>query len=559
MLMPGALFVMASLAGSLGCDSGSTSPAADATADGAATDAKGADANGHDAQVQMDTISDVVAGDLVLSDAMPPSPYQEVRGLIHLHSIYSHDGCDDQGFINGQPNTQCLQELRDALCTEKFDFVMLSDHPSHMSDYTLVEDMLHEAAAGDQLVQHQGKPIANRITCSNGHQALVSVGFESKHMMPLGLFDKPSMDDLYLGIDDSSDLTQVKQQVQALKDLGAVVAMVHSEEPDISASVIDDGGFEAMEWYNIHANFSTLIGKDTLSADVNNIPQLTTLVSKILGLNDFMTNDPSGSHPDLVYLLFLDVMPTEGFDKWRTVQQSRSITGILGSDIHRNVVVDASMCAGVMQLVCAGALALVEGSLGSPLSDGIKNLLLQGGNIIMSDGERVDSYARLMRWMENRVLASSKDQLAIQDALRAGRVYGVYTVFGDPSQFYFVAEQGGNTLQMGETASGSALLRVGAPGRPVFMELGGAPFTQADALNAELRTRLMRIDGAGTSLVHEENGLGVTITKQVTQPGAYYVEIRITPKHLTAALGTAQALASKEYLWVISNPIFVEP
>jgi hypothetical protein len=296
------------------------------------------------------------------TDGSPTSPFQEARGLIHMHSIYSHDACDGEPFINSQPNAQCLKELRDAICANKLDFVVLTDHPSHMSDHTMEEDLLYDASAGDQLVLHQGKPIANRITCSGGQQALVSVGFESKHMMPLGLFDLPQTSTLYDGIDDSSNLTQVKQQVQGLKALGAVVAMVHSEEADISAATINAAGFEAMEWYNIHANFSALIGEDLISVSPSSIAQLGTLIDKLVAMNDFMVVGTGGPHPDLSYLVFLDLVPKAGFDKWRTVLGSRHITGILGSDIHRNVSVDSETCAGAMQVVCAGALALLGAS-----------------------------------------------------------------------------------------------------------------------------------------------------------------------------------------------------
>ena len=44
----------------------------------------------------------------------------------------------------------------------------------------------------------------------------------------------------------------------------------------------------------------------------------------------------------------------------------------------------------------------------------------------------------------------------------------------------------------------------------------------------------------------------------MTQAGAYHVEIWLKPKHLAKALGTSSKLASKEYLWLISNPIYVK-
>jgi hypothetical protein len=495
--------------------------------------------------------------DISKSEAVPPSPYTEARGLIHMHSIYSHDGCDGEGFISGKPNLQCLKELRDAVCQNGFDFMFLTDHPSNMKNYTLQQDMLHDAAAGDTLVLDKGKPIANKLACKGGTSVLVSVGFESLHMMPLGLHALPSTtpQDLYGGISDTSDKTKLKAQVAGLKAVGSVVAMVHSEEADISAATIDVGGFEAMEWYNIHASILLLLSKDLLSADITKIPQLATLVNKLIALGPFLTAGTSAPHPDLVYLLLLDTLPAGGFDKWRAVQKTRRITGVLGSDIHRNVSVDASMCTGALQIVCAGALLGVEALIGAKIPQAIKTLLLSGGTIDMSDGVRIDSYDRLMRWLENRLLVTKVGQLELQEALRKGRAYGVFTVFGDPAGFSFSATKAGaaTALHLGDAAKGPLTLQVKAPALPVKMR--GVAFTAAEAAKAELEVKLLRTDAAGTTTVATAKTLGALLTKQVSQPGAYHVEIWITPKHLTKALGTSSALGGKAYLWVITNPI----
>ena len=48
------------------------------------------------------------------------------------------------------------------------------------------------------------------------------------------------------------------------------------------------------------------------------------------------------------------------------------------------------------------------------------------------------------------------------------------------------------------------------------------------------------------------------MSRLVSEKGAYHVELWIRPRHLTAALGSASALAAKEYLWVVTNPIYLE-
>ena len=492
-------------------------------------------------------------------DAGPPSPYKLARGLVHLHSVYSHDGCDSKGIVGGKPDATCLKQLRDAVCARGFDFACLTDHPSNMSSYTMKEDLLFDAAAGDQLVLDAGgAPIANRITCAGGGTALLSVGFEATHMMPLGLHDKPPAgSSLYDGVTDATGGAAVAAQVQGLKALGAVAAMVHSEEADISASTIAAGGFEAMEWYNIHASILALTGGDKLSADVKSIPALAGLVGKLQALAPFLSGGSGAPHPDLVYLVLLDKLPQEGFTKWKQIIGAKKITGLLGSDIHQNVSVDTAMCAGLMQVVCDGALNLVESTLGITIPTALRSLLLKGGNVILADGDRLDSYGRLMRWLENRVLVTSLDPVAIQEAMRKGRSYGVFTVFGDPHGFAFAGGQGGKAIVLGESAAGATTLTLTVPDRPMPIA-GGVYFSVADALTAEVRARLLRTDAAGTTLVHEETKLGATVNKLVSEKGAYHVELWIRPKHLASALGTASALATKEYLWLVTNPIVVE-
>ncbi len=135
--------------------------AGDAAGDAPGVDAR-QDLNLDSTDLNTDATTEA-APDASTADAGPPSPYTETRGLIHMHSIYSHDACDGEGFTSGKPNLQCLKELREAVCQNGFDFMFLTDHPSNMKDYTLQQDMLHDAAAGDTLVLDKGKPIANKL------------------------------------------------------------------------------------------------------------------------------------------------------------------------------------------------------------------------------------------------------------------------------------------------------------------------------------------------------------------------------------------------------------
>ena len=511
-----------------------------------------------------DLAADLAVADLAHDMPAPDGPsllgsYQVARAAIHMHSAYSHDACDGKGMVGGVLNKKCIQQLRAAICAAGLDFVALTDHPSNMSSHSITADLLYDATAGDQLVQHQGAPVANRLSCGKGKYAVLSVGYESKHMMPLGFHSLPKAKALYDGISDSTAMAKVKQQVQALKQLGAVVAMVHSEESDISAKTIVDGGFEVMEWYNIHANFTALLGTDgKLTLDLKNAPALAKMLGKLLAMVDFLDKKTGGPHSDLVYLLFLDTLPKAGFTKWRQAQASRLVTGVLGSDIHQNVALDQNLCAGLMAVVCNGALTLAEAYLKVKIPAVLRNLVLTGGTIQLSDGDRIDSYGRLLRWMENRVLVTKKDQLGFQEALRAGRVYGLYSVFGEPLGFHYSGHKQGTLLQLGQSAKGPVTLQLVLPTRP--QSLGGkwAAFTKAEAAQAQLDARLYHTDALGTTLVKSAKTLGTKISHGTSKAGAYHVELWITPKHLTKALGTSSGLASKQFLWLITNPIFVK-
>ncbi|MBI5508245.1 MAG: hypothetical protein HY903_05785 [Deltaproteobacteria bacterium] len=51
--------------------------------------------------------------------------------------------------------------------------------------------------------------------------------------------------------------------------------------------------------------------------------------------------------------------------------------------------------------------------------------------------------------------------------------------------------------------------------------------------------------------------MGSVLETTVSEVGAYHAEVWIRPRHLTAALAAAAALASAEYRWIITNPIWV--
>lgn len=476
----------------------------------------------------------------------PPAPWVERRGALHFHSPYSHDACDGAGLMNGAPNPGCLADLRADVCAVGHDFTLVTDHPSYMQDYPFEQVLLYDEGAGDTLVDEGGAQY-NRLRCADDRRVVLAAGYESTHTLPLGLHHHVDPG-LYAELTDAVPLADAKLLVDGLKAGGAVVAIAHSEEDDLSAQRIVDVELDAMEWYNPHGNFKTALGGDNIAGDPAQVLDL------LQGLLPFMAGSDSGAHPDLVYLRLLPSWPVAGFEKWREVQRQRAVTGILGSDVHQNVAVDP-ICDNPDPLLQAACVAAAAAVLPEALAG-----LVSGGTLTMSDGDRLDSYGRILRWLENRVLTPPGElTLAqLQDSLRAGRSYGLFSVFGAPGGLRFAGHgEGDALLWIGDAATGPVTLELRVPFRPVA--LGGAAFSPAEADTAEVRAEVWHTDADGSVKVIEGTQLGEKIELVAAEPGAYHVEIWIRPHHLEAALGSEKALADAEYLWLITNPIRVLP
>jgi hypothetical protein len=413
-----------------------------------------------------------------------------------------------------------------------------------MKDYPF--EYLLGARKGDELLYDGDVPIANRITCPDEHVVLFAVGYESTHTLPLGLH-RHVAPEFYAGLTDADPLADASALVAALQTAGAVVGVAHSEENDLSAARIIEVGLDAMEWYNPHGNFKTALGGDSIGGD----PQ--AVFDLLEGLLPFMAGSNSGAHPDLVYLKLLPAWPVEGFAKWREVLRGRPITGLFGSDVHQNVSVDP-ICAQNDPLLQAACVAAAEAVLPEALAG-----LVDGGTLTMSDGERLDSYARIFRWLENRPLLDPNvtvDLAAIQEALANGRSYGLFSVFGEPVDFAFVAEGEGATYQIGDVLSLPLRLVVQAPTAAAPMAATGPQWGAEDGKKAAIQAVLVRTDVDGSEEVAQLDALGGRLEYDLAVSGAYHVEVWVRPGHLAGALGEEAGLAETEYLWLITNPIY---
>lgn len=410
------------------------------------------------------------------------------RGLIHAHSVYSHDACDNMPKDDaGAINAPCLADFRSGLCKSRHDFVMLTDHNESFSTTAFPATLLYDAELGDKLLERGGSPVGNWLACPGGDAPLVMAGSESG-TMPVGIERHVSDSE-----QERHDVygAATAESVEKLKAVGAVVLLQHTE--DWSVDQLTTLPVDGFEMYNLHAN--TIIG-----------------AGAAIGLIADLKEPELLPYPDLVMLPILSE-DKRYLERWGSVLSggTKRVT-TMGTDCHRNTFKD-----------------------------------------LLPDGERIDSYRRMMGWFSNHLLvkpdaSGAWGDLELKDALRSGRLYGAFEVMGFPVGFDFHAEAGGVITEMGGEVLASDAPKLTAT-LPVIENL------DPSAPKPELQVRLLRAKTAGWDTVSESaESLSVT----PTEPGAYRVEVRIKPRHLTPHLSSYANLADKSFVWIYSNAIYVK-
>jgi hypothetical protein len=418
---------------------------------------------------------------------------QPARGLIHLHSPYSHDACDGEPRPGGVPDETCLSHLRAALCTTKMDYAALTDHDDSMADEAF--ETLFNMRGGDEAVRDGGgAQIASRLACPDGHRLLIMVGGEND-LMPVMLDRHPTAADvaerhaIYNGDDVAT--------VAAFRDAGGLVWIPHSESRTVDH--IREIAPNGLEVYQLHANIDPDIREDHLG-----LPGYTAIAA----VAEFADTAPTAPEPDLAILSFL--APNQpALDRWdQLLGEGLRLVGSGGTDAHENAL-----------------------------------------PIMMRDGERGDSYRRMIRWFSNVVLTDDPDDpAAIERDLAAGQMFLAFEVFGTPVGFDVHATGAAPAELGGEVAAtAGATLEVTLP--TVY---GLDPLAPAPAIAG----RIWRLSAAGKTMVAE--GPGPTLTAPLDQVGAYRVEVTITPIHLGANLGhLGTELAEQTYVWIYASPLYV--
>lgn len=415
--------------------------------------------------------------------------WREVRAIIHLHSPHSHDACDGNPQPDGTLDEDCLSDLRFGLCSNRIDVAFLTDHPGHASDASF-EDLLLFRDGDEPISNSAGSTVANRMSCDSGHQVLLMPGIETSRMMPLGL--EAHVRDAYSpGLEADFD---------AIQEAGGVAWVAHTEGRDIDE--LASLGIEGIEIYQLHANIDPELREERLGLE--GTAALTELAPFFFPVDE----EGRPPHPDLAPLGFL--VPNEpSIDALESLGQTQRLGVSGGTDAHQNVL-----------------------------------------SAQASDGERMDSYRRLMRWFNTRLrIRGELNPESAREALREARTWISFEIFGSPLGFDFVAERDGQTFEIGSELELDAGLIIRAtlpsldPGSPRSEEF------------PTVRGLIYRATQQGRELLVEWNGGEVELP--VAGPGVYRMESWITPTHLKPYLGDRPDLANKEVPWLYSGALFI--
>lgn len=410
------------------------------------------------------------------------------RGIIHLHSPYSHDACDGEPRPGGIVDEPCLADLRRALCTTRMDYAALTDHDDSMADEDFAD--LFVQRRGDEWIT----PSASRMACPDdpATRPVIFVGSENP-LMPIMLDAHVAgtvaeRHATYNGSDAAA--------ADAMRAAGARIWIPHTESRTLAEllALSPDG----IEVYQLHANIDPDIRRDFLGLPAS---------GAITAVLEFADTNPTGPEPDLALLSFLSASGP-ALARWdELLAAGRKVAGSGGTDAHQNAL-----------------------------------------PVILRDGERGDSYRRMLRWFSNVALVAERGNPAeIEAAVGGGRMFVAFEIMGTPVGFDVHAAAGAELTELGGTAAVGATLRVTLPTVHELSPTLPAP---------EIRGRVIRVTAAGAAEVAA--GTGPTLEVALDQPGAYRVEVLIRPRHHGPYLGNlGTAYADAEHPWIYASPIYV--
>lgn len=388
------------------------------------------------------------------------------RGIVHVHSPWSHDACDGEIDETGEFSEACLADFRDGFCRSGMDFAYVTDHPSHAAyqDY----DDLKLARDDDQVLDGGAKMACGTTMMPGIEDATMPVGL-ARHVPGTA----EERDALY----NRSDADALAAFIEA----GALVLQNHPEGLDREVLLERrDAGQIGLEIFNLHAMFAPDIRSEDLGLE------------SFGWAEDILPFTEGSAEPDLLFLaVHQDQQPS--LDHWDALLELGPTVGIGGTDAHQNVL-----------------------------------------NIELEDGERADSYRRMMSWFSNWLLVDEATPAGFDEALAASRNALVFEALGTPAGLDVHLDE----AELGSVTS-SGTLHVGC------VELAETSPRGAEA--PELRVEVR----------HNGEVVSTDCRDHDATPGIWRVSWYITPHHLSDFLGPDDVWSDQEFPWIHTAAITV--
>ena len=369
-------------------------------------------------------------------------------------------------------------------------------HWSHDSRGTIDEIVVAAKAAGTSVLMFNEHPAEHYDFFKDGHRGLkdgvlLIPGAESHGFLA---FPTLSLRGLNLGKpQEFSDLVRGR---------GGLMFVSHLEER-MDWNV---GGVTGVEIYNTHADFKD---ETKMLAALRNplwLMQATEMFRK---------------YPQESYSALQDY-PTDYVKRWDELCVKFPHTGVSANDAHQNV--------GLVVRWVEGNNARVEDALGKLLIE--LNVALIPGSEGLRKGKKIgdelfriqlDPYENSLRHVGTHLLLTELSEIAVREALEAGRAFVAFDWLADSTGFDFAAAStDSQRFEMGSQLSLSRGLKLS----------GQAPLP--------VHWRLVR-----NGKVVEESA-GRTLSFSVVESGNYRVEAWLD-------------IDGERMLWILSNPLYVAP
>jgi hypothetical protein len=385
------------------------------------------------------------------------------------------------------------------VCRNHIDYLFLSDHVNHMADVSF-EKLLLTDDKSRWVRDSKNRAVAVRADCekSKSTGGIIAPGLEGR-LLALGMNRHLSevwqeRQDVYLH--------ETKIAAERLRrETGALIIVPHTEGK--SLDTIEAMNPDGLEIYNFHANFDPNIRRNHLDEHP---------FSHLFSFTEYLLDPYQAMHADFMFMEFVKMYPVY-FKLWnQATAHGFKLVGVGGTDAHENVFKQK-----------------------------------------VTDGERLDSYRRMTRFMSNFVLAQSNDLDSIKTALQSRRSYWVLEGLGTPAQFDFHAENtAGALIEMGNEVVRPRALTFHSPS--VDLRSPGISEISQPTIRAELH----RIDDQGNeTVVAQSSGPGAMMRFEVPAQGAYRVHVFMVPGHLRQWVRRGN-LTEREFTWMVSNHIYVK-